>query len=229
MARLGRVAVPGYCYHATHRGNRRSRIFCCEEDRDVYGAFLQRYVQRFGLSIRAWRLMGNHVHLVVEPANPDSLSQALGQAHGKYAQWFNAQYGLSGHLWSGRFCSTAQDGPHLWAAVRHVELNAVRAGLVNDARDWPWSSARAHCPGTLDALLTAGGPLTLGEAWSQWLARGIDDATLMRLRRSTHTGRPCGDLSFVEEFERKLNRLLQPQKPGPKPAASSTITEDLFA
>lgn len=77
-------------------------------------------------------------------------------------------------------------GSRLWAVVRHVELNPVRSGLVNDARDWQCPSARAHCPGTQDSLLPTGGPLSLGKPWSHWLARGIGGLAPMRLRRSTH-------------------------------------------
>src|SRR5437899_1761627 len=101
MARLARVAVPGYCYHITHRGNRRARVFIETGDREVYCAYLRRYAQRFGLHIWSWCLMNNHVHLVAEPDGPLSLAHGVGQGHGKYAQWMNREYALSGHVWSG--------------------------------------------------------------------------------------------------------------------------------
>ena len=94
MAGLARVAVPGYCYHVTHRGNRRSRIFFEPEDREVYCAWLKKYCERYRLNIWAWCLMTNHVHLIVQPEEELSLSGALGHGDGKYAQWVNARYGL---------------------------------------------------------------------------------------------------------------------------------------
>jgi putative transposase len=230
MGRMARVAVPGYCYHITHRGNRRSRIFFEEGDQEAYCGWLKRYTERYALRIWAWCLMTNHIHLVAEPMGERSLARALGHGHGKYAQWVNARYGLSGHLWQGRFFSAAMDEEHLWQAVRYVELNPVRAGLVADARDWLWSSARAHISGQLDELLSPGGPLVgLSEDWGSWLRRGVDEKTMQRIRLSTHTGRPCGDSGFVQLFEEQLNRLLQPQKPGPKRRLPDEMTEDLFA
>ena len=102
MARLARVVVPGLPYHVTHRGNRRGRIFFEEEDRESYLAHLERYSRQHGLAIWAWCLMTNHVHLIVVPETKDSMGLALGNAHGKYAQWVNPRRDLTGHLWEPR-------------------------------------------------------------------------------------------------------------------------------
>ena len=94
MARLARVSLPEVPYHITCRGNRRAPVFLAPDDRDAYIAWLGSYARRHGLEILAWCLMTNHVHLVAVPARPNSLASALGHAHGKYAQWFNARHGL---------------------------------------------------------------------------------------------------------------------------------------
>lgn len=122
-----RVVVPQIPYHITHRGNRRARVFLQDGDREAYLAFLERYCHTHGLHLWAWCLMSNHIHLIAWPEHQHSISRALGNAHGKYAQWFNMQHGLSGHAWANRFYSTPLDDDHLWAAVRYVELNPVRA------------------------------------------------------------------------------------------------------
>ena len=231
MGRFARVAVPEYYYHVTHRGNRRARIFLDDEDRDVYCAWLRKYCDRHGLDVFAWCLMTNHVHLLVQARGSDSLARALGNGHGKYAQWFNARYGLTGHLWAGRFFSAPMDDFHLWAAVRYIELNPVRAGLCLLAQEWKWSSAAAHVLGVTDALLSEGGPFVQGEVsdWSAWLHKGLDDETIKRIRLCTQTGRPCGEKAFLQGFEEKLERLLTPQKPGPKPRREDLVTEDMFS
>ncbi len=88
--------------------------------------------------------MSNHVHLVV-PRKPESLAKALKYTHGRYASYWNATHGSSGHAWQGRFYSCPLDQPHLLEALRYAELNPVRAGLIATAELWPWSSAGAHC------------------------------------------------------------------------------------
>ena len=239
MARLARVVVAGTPYHVTHRGNRRARVFLADEDREGYLAFLERYSRHHGLEIWAWCLMSNHVHLLVCPQASESLALTLGNAHGKYAQWLNGRHGLSGHVWANRFYSTPLDYEHMWAAVRYVELNPVRAGLIQAAERYEWSSAAFHCGMAPERNSGHGGlmrsecpfPGDIGEAkWAQWLAAGLDDATCQRLRGNTMTGRPCGGSDFVARLERELNRILRPQKVGRKPKHSSSVenTPDLF-
>jgi putative transposase len=144
MARLAHVVVPEIPYHITHRGNRRARVFLDDTDREAYLAFVERYCHAHALHLWAWCLMSNHIHLVAWPEHKHSISRALGNAHGKYAQWFNAQHSLSGHVWANRFYSTPLDKEHLWMAARYVELNPVRADMTPKAEDYPWSSATVH-------------------------------------------------------------------------------------
>jgi putative transposase len=97
----------------------------------------------------------------------------------------NWRYGSSGHLWEGRFFSAPLDESRLWTAVRYVELNPVRAGLVENAEDYPWSSAKAHSNGVYDPLLSPSSPFPGSiEDWSSWLRQGISDQDAMELRRS---------------------------------------------
>ena len=181
------------------------------------------------MRIHAYCLMSNHVHLVAEPLQENSLALAIGHAHGKYAQWFNARHHLSGHLWEGRFFSCALDEAHLWAAVRYVEQNPARAGLAQQAQDWEWPDARAHCGLEQSTLLSAAGPFDGQiEDWATWINSGLTPDACARIRAATQTGRPCGDESFIQVFEDKLNRLLNPQKPGPKPMANDDSTPDMF-
>ena len=227
MARLARVVIPGLSYHVTHRGNRRADIFVSDDDRVLYLGLMREYAAKAGLGVRAWCLMSNHVHFVVVPEREDSLARGIGLAHRRFAAWQNARHGWLGHLWANRYFSTPLDETHLWRAVRYVERNPVRAGLVGSADEWPWSSARSRVQGCPDPLLAPGWPepsRLLG--WQDWLAEADDREFAARLRRSTQTGRPCGSPEFIGDLERRLNRILSPRKPGRKPRSSQPETPD---
>ena len=219
MVRFARVVLTGLPYHVTHRGNRRDDVFFTPEDRDQYRQWLREYVDRYGLEIWAYCLMTNHVHFIATPRRPDSLAQTIGRAHMRHARRVNRNQGWSGHLWANRFYSTALDEEHLWTAVKYVELNPVRARLVERGEHYPWSSAKAHVDGVPDPLLSTKRPFPDFERvgdWGVWLASGLDEADEKLLRANTYTGRPTGGESFVAKLEHLLGRLLRPEKRGRK-------------
>ena len=191
MVRIARVVYRDCPFHVTHRGNHRETIFPDVRSRRRYLALLREYGERFGLRIWAYCLMPNHVHLVVFAEQLDSMARGIGNAHRRYSRWINKRQDWTGHLWANRFYSTPLDAVHLWVAVRYVELNPVRAGLIERPEDYPWTSARAHALGMPDALLALArpfpGPVT---DWSAWLLRGIADPAFDTIRANTSTGRP---------------------------------------
>ena len=216
MPRIARVVIPGMPHHVTQRGNRRADVFFCDADRRRYLALLADYAEQYGLSIWAYCLMTNHVHFVAVPRSADSLGRTYRDTHQAYASWLNRRMGDSGHLWQGRFYSCVLYDGHLWAAVRYVERNPVRAGLVRRAERWAWSSAAAHCRQRNDPLLA---PIEMPwpvEDWSAYLQdEDAEETAALRLR--TRTGRPWGPVEFVKRLESKLGRRLLPGKRGPKP------------
>ena len=222
MSRVARVVVPGFPHHVTQRGNRQADVFETDADRECYLRFLKRYADRHGLAIWAYCLMTNHIHLVAVPLREDSLALSLRDAHTVYAMYFNTRTRQSGHVWRGRFYSSPMDSAHLWAAVHYVECNPVRARLVKRAQDYRWSSAAAHCALRRDPILANDFPEPGVIAdWSDWLGQSQDDETQNFIRRRTHSGRPCGPKTFVEQIEHLLKRTLHPQKRGPK---TKTVT-----
>ncbi len=218
MGRVARVVVPGFPHHVTQRGNRRADVFEVDDDREAYLRLLKRYAERHGLALWAYCLMSNHIHLVVVPEREDSLGLALRDTHTVYAMHFNARTELTGHVWQGRFYSCPMDESHLWAAVRYVEQNPVRAGLVERAEEYRWSSAPAHCGLRADSLLSRDfPPADVIEDWAEWLSAGAKSEDVDRIRRQTHTGRPCGSPKFLDQLENLVQRVLRPKKRGPKP------------
>jgi len=223
MPRLARIVAVGHPHHVTHRGNRHEDVFLSDAHRCQYLAFLKQYADAAQLEIWAYCLMSNHVHLIAVPRREGALAGGAGLAHRRYAVWLNREEGLSGHLWANRFYSAPLDDAHHWAAVRYVEANPVRAGMVGSAAEYAWSSARAHILGAPDALLSPErpypGPV---EDWAAWLAVAGDCDEIERVRAATRTGRPCGGSGFVAMLERALGRPLRRCKPGPRPKSDQT-------
>ncbi len=223
MSRVARIVVPGFPHHVVQRGNRRADIFYSDDDRLAYTRFLKKYAAEHGLKIWAYCLMTNHLHLVAVPERERSLGLALHDAHSVYALYFNSRYKLSGHLWQGRFYSCPMDETHAWAAVRYVECNPVRAGMVACAQEYPWSSAGNHCGLRTDTLLAGEfPPPDVIEDWPARLHEGEPEDMLLRLRRQTHTGRPFGSPQFLAGVETILGRGLRPKKPGRKSTHAKT-------
>lgn len=222
MPRTARIVVPGFPHHVTQRGIRRAEVFLDDDDRRFYLATLHKYAVDHGVAIWAYCLMANHVHFVMVPATEGALGRTFHDAHGVYSMRFNQRNGLDGHVFQGRFYSTVMDEAHLWAAVRYIERNPVRAGIVEYAQAYPWSSARAHCDGIADTLLAGNFPPEgVVEDWIAWLREEDEEAT-ETVRKKTRTGRPCGSMEFMKRLESILGRIVSPQKPGPKPKKRSS-------
>lgn len=204
MPRSARWVVPGVAHHVTQRGTNRQIVFYSRRDRCVYLDQLTRNASAEGVRILAYCLMHNHIHLILVPPAPDSLAVVLRRTHGRYAQYFNARKGRTGHLWQNRFYSCPMDEHHLWAALRYVERNPVRARLTADPAAWPWSSAAAHLgqseplPGLDTAFWHESGG---AQRWSELLAEPEEEAWLRRFRRATYAGNPLGTDEFVERVK----------------------------
>ena len=217
MARIARVVVPGIPHHITQRGNRRQQTFFNETDYHAHKALMAEWCMRHGVEVWSYCLMPNHIHLIAVPREEASLRRAIGEAHRRYSRHINFREGWRGHLWQGRFASFPMDEHHLLAAARYVELNPVRAKLVRNAEDYPWSSARAHISGCDDALVKVAPLLDLVGDWKGFIAAEGTASEIELLRKHDCTGRPLGNDHFIDRIENVLKRTLRKKKPGPKP------------
>jgi putative transposase len=228
MPRIPRPVFAGIPHHVTQRGNRQERVFFRDSDRFAYLTWLREFATRYGADVVAYCLMDNHVHLIVVPATEHALEQVIGPLHSKYARRVNRLKSWKGHLWQGRYFSSPLDDAYLWAAVRYVERNPVRAGLVAKAEDYPWSSAQAHCGLRIDAVLDGGRRWVADfgiRDWSAWLAGDDEPAKLEVLRQHVVRRLPCGKEGFVAELERQAGQSLRPRPRG-RPKAPPTEGED---
>ena len=154
MPRRPRVVVAGLPHHVTQRGVDRCPVFESDFDRRTYLRLLGDHLSEAQVRVLGWCLMTNHVHLILLPELDPSLSLLLRRVHGRYAQYFNAHAGRSGHLWQNRYFACPLGPGHVLRALAYVDANPVRAGLVERARDYPWSSG--------DALRRTGHPVLGG-------------------------------------------------------------------
>ena len=201
MARLARIVAPDCPHHVTARGNRREPIFFEDGDQDIYRDILAEHARKTDVEVWAYCLMPNHVHLILCPRRPEGLAQAMGAAHRRWANFVNARGRWRGHLFDGRFASTAMDEAHLMAAVRYVALNPVRARLVERAVDWPWSSVRAHLSGEGDGLVRVRPILDRVVRFADLLETDADDPAFGALRSAETTGRALGTADWTAPFE----------------------------
>ena len=223
MPRIARLVLPGSPHHVTQRGTDRQIVFHTQRDRRVYLDLLTEYSRQSSVAILAYCLMPNHIHLIAVPEEEDSLAVCLRRTHGRYSQYSNARRVRSGHLWQKRFYSCAMEETHLWSAIRYVELNPVRAGLVPAAAEFRWSSAAAHLSGKdtphlLDMQFwsSSGG----ARHWKELLASPGDERQLKRLKLATYSGKPLGSEDFVKKALSDLAARHTPDLDRKKPGSS---------
>lgn len=210
MPRIKRIVAVGYPHHITQRGNYQQPVFEQDSDYSQYLEWLEKYSEKYSLHIWAYCLMTNHVHFVCVPQREDSLALTFNTLHMRHAQFINRRNKAKGHLWQGRFYSTILDEKHAYAAVRYVENNPVRAGIVTKAEDYPWSSAKHHVAGINNTGLLRSCYISEDiKSWRRYL-NGNDDETLISdIKKNAMTGRPSGSISFVEKLQKKFRMRLR--------------------
>lgn len=136
-----RITLQGVPHLITQRGTRKDRTFFCREDYVFYLKTLFRKSSKHKLEILAYCLMPNHIHIIGVPLSERSLSLAIGVTHQLYTKYINERKKWQGCLWQSRFYSVPLDEAHFDACMKYVHLNPVKAGLVDDCTEYPWSSA----------------------------------------------------------------------------------------
>jgi len=215
MARIARVVVPGTPHHVTQRGNRRQDTFFRDEDYEAYIDLMSEWCGKCDVEIWAYCLMPNHIHMIAVPESEQGLSRAIGEAHRRYTRMINLRKRWTGYLWQGRFASFPMDEHYLLAAVRYVEMNPVRARMVNRPEEWRWSSASTHLSGIDDRLVKVRPMLERVSDWRELLACG-DERLYEEVRRHERTGRPLGHEGFVRRVSQLLGRDLEIKRAGRK-------------
>lgn len=155
MPRLPRYVLPGQPQHVIQRGNNRNAIFAADADYAFYMEKLVDACRRFRCDVHAYVQMTNHVHLLMTPHTEGGIGKVMQSLGRYYVQYFNYTYSRTGTLWEGRYRATLIEGErYLLTCMRYIELNPVRAGMVDHPSRYPYSSYHANAMGREDALVT---------------------------------------------------------------------------
>ncbi len=223
MPRRARILLPGVPVHLIQRGNNRGACFYAEEDYRFYLDHLAEQSIKHGCAIHAYCLMTNHVHLLLTPKHAESLGglmKALGQ---RYVQYVNRTYRRSGTLWEGRFRSCLlQEEAYVLACYRYIELNPMRACMVEDPAEYRWSSYRANAKGEAANLLSphvlyqalAQDDEARREVYRELFRHELEPGLVDEIRQATNGNFVLGDSRFGAEVERMLGRRAVRGKPG---------------
>jgi len=230
MPRRSRLDLPGIPLHITHRGVNRCAIFIDDHDRHHYLRLLGLFARKEALSIHAYVLMSNHVHLLVSSLRAGTASAALRRTTQCYVQMFNHRHCRSGTLFEGRFksCLVSTDS-HLLRVYRYIERNPVRAGIASTPQEHRWSSVHFNLGLRFDSLLTThecvralgADQISRVAAYREWLQADDNANELQSIRAHLIQQRAYGDSRFQSMVERALDRPAALRLPGRPKVLSS--------
>lgn len=204
MPRIARGLSENCIYHVLNRGNGKQNIFHKEQDYKVFVDLMKEAGNRYSVKIFAYCLMPNHFHIILMPLKIGELSRWMQWLMTSHVRRYHKNYGTSGHIWQGRFKSfIVQEDNYLLTVIRYVEGNPVRAGLVNSARDWLWSSHR-ETTSVKSKFLIDKIPIELPNDWTKYVNENIINYELNKLRQSVDRQSPYGELEWKIKISKKL-------------------------
>ncbi len=228
MPRRPRLELPGTPLHIIQRGNNRQACFFADEDYRFYLDWLSEYTDREGCCIHAYVLMTNHVHLLLSTERLGAAGRMMKSLGQRYVQYVNRQYRRSGTLWEGRYRSClVQEDDYLLSCYRYIEMNPVRAGMVEHPADYRWSSYRCNGQGEADALISPHPSFTAlaedgparREAYRVLFRSDIDADVIQQIRSATNGNYALGNERFQQQVAEALGRRATPGKAGRPRAA----------
>ena len=222
MPRTARASLGGVCTHVMNRGNGRGEVFHKEADYERFLEMVAEAGDRVAMRVLGWCLMPNHFHLVVWPLEDGDLGRWMQWLMTSHVRRYHRHYHSSGHVWQGRYKAFAiQEDGHYLTVLRYVERNALRAGLVERAEDWRWSSVCGWARGQQDWLLSEG-PVARPREWVRLVNAEQRSEEAERIRTCMQRQRPLGGpiwtkrMAKVLGLECSIRPLGRPRKPEKK-------------
>lgn len=217
MARQARIVIPNTAHHITQRGNRGENIFFEKGDYQSYLDIITEQCARFNVSLMAYCLLPNQIHLIAEPKDADLMARAIGEAHRRYTNHINARQDWRGHLFQDRFFSYAMDEQHCLRAARFIETLPVTMKIAPKPENYLWSSAKSRIKIVENSFLKPFRAFHAVQNWEDYLARPMDSMEMNKIQLHLQTGRPRGSDLFLDNIEARIGRPVRPKKRGRKP------------
>jgi putative transposase len=223
MARLPRLTVPGYPHHIIQRGNNRQPIFGGPADYELLLGLIDEHARAQRVALHAYVLMSNHFHLLATPETEEGIPQMMQAVGRRYVRNYNLRHGRTGTLWEGRYKSTLiQAERYLLACMVYIDLNPVRAGMVADPADYPWSSHLHYIGRRSDKLITphplywelGNTPFSRDEAYAVLVRAGISQDAKQALTDATLHGWALGEPDYVADLQRRTGRRVAKTQAG---------------
>lgn len=219
MPRKSRIIVPDHPHHIVQRGHNRQAVFASDGDYQYYLENLQQWKEELKCKVYSFCLMTNHIHLLINPGkDPKSLSRLMKHVNGRQTRYVNKIEKRTGSLWEGRYKSSpVSTNGYLLACSRYIELNPVRAGMVADPGEYPWSSYQSRVGiRHLDWLDDDFSLLELADTrknrekkYEQWVKSIVPPGEWKLIRQSLQRGQLTGSSRFVDQIEQKLNKRVE--------------------
>jgi len=215
MPRKRRFYRPGVPAHVFQRGHNREPVFFDDQDYLAYLRFLKASADALGCLIHAYVLMTNHVHLLVTPRNANDISLLFQGVGRHFVPYINKTYQRRGSLWEGRHKGHILDSEdYFLICMRYIEMNPLRAGMVEHPARYRWSSYAANAQGIDNAVIEPHELyMSLGktsearqEAYRGLFATAINVDELELIRASLHSGTPLGNDRFKQQIESAVGR-----------------------
>lgn len=223
MPRKPRYILPGLPQHVIVRGVNRCSVFNQKVDYRYFLGRLGDAIKKYECALHAYVLMTNHVHLLITPKDSTGIAKSIQSIGRYYVQYFNNKYQRTGTLWEGRYkCAPVDTEQYLLICYRYIELNPVRADMVEKPADYPWSSYSHNALGQHNDLITGHEEyLRLGiheiarqMAYRELFETTISNSKLKEIRLASNQQWVLGSKRFKKDIERKLQRRVSPSPRG---------------
>jgi putative transposase len=213
MPRQARIVIPNTPHHIVQRGHNRQVVFTSNDDFSYYKENLIHYKKEFDCKVYAYCFMSNHVHFVIDPGeNPESISLIMKRVAGRQTRYVNKIKKRTGSLWEGRFkSSVVSTQEYLLACCRYIELNPLRAAMLNDPSEYRWSSYACKTNDKKDKLIDfdtqylalGDNPVERQRGYKRFIKESIPESELKVIRQALQRGQLTGSDYFQREISQK--------------------------
>lgn len=233
MPRRPRIQLDRVPLHIVQRGHNREACFFGEQDYQSYLHWLGEALGETECQLHAYALMTNHVHLLLTPKHAAAVPRLIMSLGRRYVQYINRTYRRTGTLWDSRYkSSVVQAETYLLTCQRYIELNPVRAAMVEDPAHYRWTSYRHNALGQTDSRITPH-PLYMAigatdksrqSAYRALFRASLDDAAIDDIRLALNQNQPLGNTKFYNQIEKRLGERRE-ARPRGRPLVEKTAAE----